>query len=208
MTTHGNLLVASFLILGACATPATTGSRDVRQNQLQEFQLIQQVFRTEYTAPQTMDFPGHGRVTVRDVSLDGFPGHSYVRCRFHYQNRTAQPVVQAWVSLDVLDKHGRVVSTETAHCINLTCGPLERGSYYSDELRTFTKNAHLEPGWSWRVRCVSDQQQEDEPLDPPAPGRWMREYPPMFIKDRSWPYASGWDRQVGAQPALSWSTGR
>ena len=47
MTTQGNLLVASFLILGACATPANDRARDVREDQLREFQLIQQVFRTE-----------------------------------------------------------------------------------------------------------------------------------------------------------------
>ncbi len=189
MKSHGNLLLASFLLLGACATPVTIAARrDQREMDLREFQLIQQVFRTQYTIPQTFDFEGHGRVTIRDVSLDGFPGNSYVRARFHYQNRTSKPVVQSWVSLDVLDKDGRVVSTQSAHCIVPTSSPIERGSYYSDELRTPTYLAHLEAGWSWRIRCVSDLQQEEEPLDPPAPGHYMREYPPMYIKDRNWPY--------------------
>ncbi|MFY9345072.1 MAG: hypothetical protein WAT39_21455 [Planctomycetota bacterium] len=188
------LLLASLLLGSACATPTTNGRRSHQAElDLREFQMVQDVFRTEYTGKHEFDFEGHGRVTVREVSLDGFPGHSYVRCRFHYQNRTDKPVVQAWVSLDVLDKEGNVVATETSHCIVPTSTAIERGSYFSDELRTPTRGAHLEPGWSWRIRCLADAQQAEEPLNPPAPGHYVRQYAPMYIKDRNWPYPTLWN---------------
>jgi hypothetical protein len=189
MKPHSRLLAASFLFAAACASPVAIGrTLDTRQVDLREFQHLQDVFRSKYTPRSVHDFENHGRVTVRDVSLDGFPGHSYVRCRFHYQNRTAKPVVQAWISLDVLDKDGRVVSTQSCHCVMPTATAIERGLYYSDELRTPTYDAHLHPDWSWQIRCVADQQVEDEPLNPPAPGYLPQNIPPMWIKDRNFPY--------------------
>lgn len=180
-----------FLLAAACATPvAIERPEHTLQAELREFQHAQMVFRSQNTGIIGFDFEGHGRVTVREVSLDGFPGKSYVRCRFHYQNRTAQPVSQAWVSLDVLDGNGMVVSTQAAHCLLPIAMPFERGTYYSDELRTPTYGAHLQPGWSWRVRCTADLELGDEPLAPPAPERTIRQSPPMIIKDRGWLFPS------------------
>lgn len=193
MQSHRSRLAVLFLFAGACASPVVNGRPvDSRLQDLREFQLVQEVFRTQYTGRHVYDFEGHGRVTVREISLDGFPGHTYVRCRFHYQNRTDKPVVQAWVSLDVLDGDGRVVGTQSCHCIVPTSTAIERGSYFSDELRTPTYGTHLKPGWTWRIRCVSDQQQAEEPLNPPAPGNYVREVAPMYIKDRNWPYPQYW----------------
>lgn len=148
------------------------------------------MFRAQNTGPFDFDFAGHGRVTVREITLDGFPGHTYLRCRFHYQNRTRQPVMQAIVSLDVLDAQDRVVSTQSCYCIVPVPIPIARGSYYSDELRTPTYTAHLNPGWKWRIRCHADLEQEEEPLDPPVEVPPVLQHPPMYIKDRNWPYDS------------------
>lgn len=157
-------------LFAACAAPAPrpAASAAPQVQELRELQHIQDVFRAQYTTRQALDFDGHGRVTVLDVSLDGFPGNTYVRCRFQYQNRTAKPIVQAWVSLDVLDADGDPVDTRTACLILPTASPIARGSYYVDELRTPTLDAHLRPGWSWRLRCSAQVQAADEPLDPPA----------------------------------------
>lgn len=171
----------------ACANPVEIERPEhVLEAELRHFQAIQQVFRAENIGVHTFDFEGHGRVTVREITLDGFPGSAYLRCRFHYQNRTTKPVVQSWVSLDVLDAEGRIVSTQACHCIVPIPMPIGRGAYYSDELRTPTYGAHLKEGWSWRIRCVADLETDEEPLDPPAPERGTVKLPaPVIIKDRS-----------------------
>ncbi len=188
MNDRRRLVPLSLLLAAACATPAASGSNGrpehVLETDLRDFQVAQQVFREQNIPPIVFDFPVDGRVTVREVTLDGWPGSAYVRCRFHYQNRTDKPVVQTWVSLDVLDGSGRLVSSQACNCIIPVPMPIARGSYYSDELRTPTYDAHLQPGWSWRIRCNSVLEHEDEPLDPPVPERTVREYPPMQIKDR------------------------
>lgn len=184
--THRHPFAGPFLLLAAaCASPAPTerpGHPLV--DQLADLQVAQQVFREQNTTPVEFDFPGHGRVTVREVSLDGWPGGEYVRCRFHYQNRTDKPVVKAWVSLDVLDGKGALVSSQSVTCIVPAPIPIARGSYYSDELRTPTYGANLQPGWTWRIRCSAMLETEDEPLDPPVPERLLRQSAPMQIKDR------------------------
>ncbi|MBX3461978.1 MAG: hypothetical protein KF830_02320 [Planctomycetes bacterium] len=187
MTARLPLAAIGLLFAAACATPVATGRPDhVLETELRRLQALQQVFREQNTTPIEFDFPADGRVTVREVSLDGWPGSAYVRCRFHYQNRTDKPLVQAWVALDVLDAEGRVVSSQACNCIIPVPMAIARGSYYSDELRTPTYDAHLQPGWSWRIRCTAIREVDEEPLDPPAPERLRREYPPMQIKDRSW----------------------
>jgi hypothetical protein len=187
MNAMRHLTSAAFLVVAACATPVADGSSAAaRQLELREFQRAQQVFREENSGSFQFDFPGHGRVTVREITLDGFPGSTYLLCRFHYQNRTEQPVVQTWVSLDVLDAENNVAGSQTCHCIVPVPIPIAREAYYSDELRVDTGGVHLKPGWKWRIRCVSDLEQADEPLNPPVPERQV--LPPMQIKDRNWPY--------------------
>lgn len=174
------------LLLSACASSVELERPEhALEAELRQFQQAQDVFRQQNTVPMEFNFQGHGRVTVRDITLDGFPGNSYLRCRFHYQNRTDKPVVQAFVTLDLVDAKDRVRSSQTCHCIVPYPIPLERGSYYSDELRTPTYDLHLEPGWGWRIRCVAELQQPDEPLDPPVPERTIRQVPTMWIKDRT-----------------------
>ncbi|MGK0153232.1 MAG: hypothetical protein ACI9SE_000176 [Neolewinella sp.] len=176
------------LLAAACATPVTVERPDhALQTELQDFQGAQQVFREQNMGVHKFDFEGHGRVTVREITLDGFPGSTYLKCRFHYQNRTIKPVVQSWVSLDVLDAEGRIVSTQSCHLIVPVPIPIARGSYYSDELRTPTYDAYMKEGWSWRIRCVSDLEEEEEPLNPPVkrPAGVQHLPAPVIIKDRS-----------------------
>lgn len=172
-------------LAAACASPVAV-ENPIRASlvELHQFQLDQQVFREQNVAPIQFDFPGQGRVVVREISLDGYPGNTYVRCSFTYQNRTDKPVVQSWIMLDVLDPKGRTVATQATVAIMPIIMPIGRGAYFADELRTQTYGVHAEPGWSWRIRCVAQQEKDEEPLDPPAPEPGTRQPPPMTIKPR------------------------
>lgn len=184
MNPRRTLKILPLLLAGACATPVTIDSPNhALRTELLDFQVAQQVFREQNMGTHEFDFEGHGRVRVNEITLDGFPGSTYLRCRFEYQNRTKKPVVQTWVSLDVLDADGRLVSSQSAHLIVPVPMPIARGSYFAEELRTPTYDAHLKEGWTWRVRCVSDLETEDEPLSPPVEPR-KRLPPPVIIKDR------------------------
>ena len=181
------LIAIPVLLAVACTTPVATPVHDNgKQEELDQFRATQQVFREQNTGVHKFEFEGHGRVTVRAISLEGFPGSTYLKCRFHYQNRTIKPVVQCWVSLDVLDPEGRTVSTQSCHLIVPVPIPIARGSYYSDELRTPTYDAHLKEGWTWRIRCVADMEEEEEPLNPPVKRpSGVRNLPaPVIIKGR------------------------
>src|SRR5439155_23164711 len=81
---------------------------------MRELQGEQRRFAAATALPQVLDFPGQGRVTIRQLSLDGYPGNTYVRCRFHYQNNTGKPVLRSLVSLDVLDAEGRMVASQVS----------------------------------------------------------------------------------------------
>lgn len=185
MNPRRTLAAIPLLLAAACATPVGVDSPDhALRTELADFQVAQTVFREQNMGVHEFDFEGHGRVTVREITLDGFPGSTYLRCRFHYQNRTKKPIVQTWVSLDILDAEGRIVSSQSAHLIVPVPMPIARGSYFSDELRTPTYDAHLQQGWTWRIRCVSDQEQDEEPLNPPIPSRALKLPAPVIIKNR------------------------
>ena len=174
------------LFVTACANSAPFApSEHPLEAELDAFKTAQRVFREQNIGQHQFDFKGHGRVTVREILLEGFPGGAYLKCRFHYQNRTKKPVVQSWVSLDVLDADGHVVSSQSCHLVVPTPQPIARGSYYADELRTPTYNVHLNDGWSWRIRCDAELVEPEEPLDPPvqqtAPPNLRA---PIIIKNR------------------------
>jgi hypothetical protein len=174
------------LLAAACATPVRIEHPEHHLfTELGSLRVAQQVFREQNIVPQEFDFPGHGNVTVRDVSLDGFPGNTYVRCRFRYENRTAKPVVQAWVLLDVLDGQGKLVASQASICIMPTAVPIGRGCYFSDELRTQTLGTHLQPGWTWRIRCRAQLEADEVPLDPPVEEPPLLPWPePLIIRNR------------------------
>jgi len=174
-------VLALAAMLSACASPTPTPVSAPQVQELRHFERLQDVFRNQYTGRQTIDFVAAGRVTVLEAALDGYPGNAYVRCRFQYQNRTARPVVQAWVSLDVLDANGDVINTRTSCLILPTATAIQRGSYFVDELRTPTLDAHKLEGWSWRLRCDAQLETADEPLDPPA-AEWAPRASEPFIR--------------------------
>jgi hypothetical protein len=148
---------------------------------LEEFQIEQARFYSQNPTPITYEFADAGRVTVRDISLDGYPGNTYVRAKFHYQNTTGKPVVRALVSLDVLDADKQMVASKVSVLIVPVAVPIASGAYFADELSTLTMNAHLHPGWSWRITCRAQfEEPVDERFEPPArvdPG-------PIILKPR------------------------
>lgn len=148
----------SVLLVAACQSSQDNvlGHYPELERALFQFQGEQQRFARANPVPQAFDFPGAGKVQVRDLSLDGYPGNSYVRCRFIYQNTTGQPVPRAWVSLDVLDAQGNMVASQVSVCIVPTASPIHVDRFFSDELRTQTLDAHLQPGWSWRITCRAE----------------------------------------------------
>jgi hypothetical protein len=164
-------LIPSLLVFAGCAL--TTGSVEApiypqKQQALDDFKVEQHRFNSKVVLPRTFEFPGQGTVTVRELSLDGYPDNSYVRCRFHYQNTTGKNVVRSLVSLDVLDAHGKMVASQISVLIIPVPIPIAHGSYFADELRTPTRDAHLQPGWSWRLTCRSEF---EEPEQDPVPIR-------------------------------------
>ena len=125
MTTRQLFTTIPLLLLAAgCANVAQKGAAPVaplahdREVELAAFQDAQRVFRAQNIGTHKFDFEGHGRVTVREILLEGFPGGAYLKCRFHYQNRTKKPVVQSWVSLDVLDAEGYRMSVFSSASMN------------------------------------------------------------------------------------------
>jgi hypothetical protein len=123
------------LAFAACASSIEVERPEhAAEAELRQFQQSQDLFRQQNTVPMVFDFAGHGRVTVREITMDGFPGNTYLRCRFHYQNRTDKPVVQAFVSLDIVDAENRVRSSQTCHCIIPFPEPMERGAWYAARL--------------------------------------------------------------------------
>lgn len=185
MTTFRTAPAILLGLLAACATPSPgDGYAHSLELELYDLQTSQRVFREQNTVPQVFNFEGHGRVTVREITLDGFPGNTYLRCRFHYENRTKKPVVQSWVMLDVLNPKGELVSSQATVCIVPHPMPIGRGEFVMDELRTRTYGAHLEEGWAWRIRCVAELQEPVEPLDPPADMGGWPVFEPIIIKNR------------------------
>lgn len=152
------------LLAAACATPTieeSTAYPDLVAA-MQDLQREQKRFTAVTTLPRTIEFPGQGRVVIRDVSLDGYPGNTYVRCRFHYQNTTGRPVLRALVSLDVLDAEQQLVASQVSVCIFPTPRAIYDGTFFADELRTQTRDAHLQEGWSWRMTCKTEFMDGDE----------------------------------------------
>ena len=155
------------LVAAACAVPADEGDGPTTYSALlaamSNLQHEQQRLTAATPLPQHLDFPGQGRVTVRQLSLDGYPGNTYVRCRFHFQNNTGREVLRALVSLDVLDGAGRLVASQVSVCLFPTPRAIHDGTFFADELRTQTHDVHLQPEWSWRITCKTEFMEEDPP---------------------------------------------
>ena len=157
------LLLVLSLFVAACATsePVISAYPELAQA-MRDLEDEQKRFNTTLVLPKKFVFPGNGEVIVRDVSLDGYPGNTYVRARWSWQNTTGRPVVRSLVSLDVLDGQGHVVASKVSVCIFPAVRMLEDATYFTDELRTQTHGVHMQEGWSWRITCRSEFVDEDE----------------------------------------------
>jgi hypothetical protein len=158
MTMRRAPCLLSLLVAAACAVPADDESATYANlmASMSNLQQEQRRFTAATRLPQDFDFPGQGRVTVRQLSLDGYPGNTYVRCRFHYQNNTGREVLRALVSLDVLDSAGKLVASQVSVCLFPTPRAIHDGTFFADELRTQTHDVQLQPGWSWRITCKTE----------------------------------------------------
>lgn len=165
--TMRSLLAASLCFL---STACATGSGEEPEGNaypallasMQNLQTEQKRFAAATQLPQTIDFGTDGRVVVRQLSLDGYPGNSYVRCRFHFQNNTGRPVVRSVISLDVLDSKGELVASQSSVCIFPTPRAIHDGTFFADELRTQTHGVHESAGWSWRLSCKTEFDEDAE----------------------------------------------
>ena len=164
------------------------GSSESAQHRFAELRTLQdaqQVFSEQNRGSHQFDFKGHGRVTVREILLEGYPGNVYLKCRYHYQNRTDKAVVQSYVSLDALDKNGNLIASSTQRLIVPVPIAIARGAHIAHELRTQIPMQLLEPGWTWRIRCEAEKEMPEEPLDPPVEQRPPHNISsPVFIKNR------------------------
>ncbi len=160
------------LVLGSCQTqsePLRSAYPELAAA-MRDLEAAQRGFEAATQLPQRFDFEGHGRVQLTDLALDGYPGNTYVRARWHYQNTTGKPVICAHVGLDVLDADGNVVARKVSVCIFPTPRLLHDGTYFADELRTQTHGVHNHAGWSWRITCRAEFFDEDEAYQPVGEG--------------------------------------
>ena len=166
MKTNPASIVCLCLLLGACASPSNAGGEQTAYAELsasmETLKLAQQRFTAANETPKTIDFDGNGKVTVRQLSLDGYPGNTYVRCRFHFLNNTGRPINRALISLDVLDAKGELVASQVSVCIFPTPRAIHDGTFFADELRTQTRDAHTQEGWSWRITCKTEFMEEGD----------------------------------------------
>ena len=102
---------------------------------------------------------------VRELALEGYFGNIYVRSKFHFKNASHRNIRCCWVSLDVLDAKGTMVSSQVSVLITPVATAIPSGgTYFADELRTQTRDAHLQPGWSWRITCKAEFEDEEPML--------------------------------------------
>ncbi len=170
MKTNRRANLVLCLVLGACASSPHSEREETAYAALsasmESLKVAQQRFVAGNETPRSIDFDGNGKVTIRQLSLDGYPGNTYVRCRFHYTNNTGRPVNRALISLDVLDGKGELVASQVSVCIFPTPRAIHDGTFYADELRTQTRDVHTQEGWSWRVTCKTEFMEEGDEGNP------------------------------------------
>lgn len=166
MTMRSPFAALLCFLSAACATSSGSDSEGTAYPALvasmQHLEAEQKRFAATTELPQTIDFGKDGRVVVRQLALDGYPGNTYVRCRFHFQNNTGRPVLRAVIALDVLDSKGELVASQSSVCIFPTPRAIHDGTFFADELRTQTRGAHEQAGWSWRLTCKTEFLDDEE----------------------------------------------
>lgn len=160
------LLVATTATLFGCANQPGPSFAEWQSAMMQPYEdLKQQKAELWHLGfePQEFEFEGHGKVTVTNWSLTGWPGEVYVNADVRYENTTDQPVTHAIVWLEVLDANGNVVGSTAQRLFNPMGYSLWPGSFHSGAtLRAPTNGIHLDPaGWQWGVACTA--QHDDDP---------------------------------------------
>jgi hypothetical protein len=69
--------------------------------------------------------------------------------------------MRSLVSLDVLDADGQLVASQVSVCIFPTPRAIHSGTFFADELRTQTLDAHVREGWTWRMTCKTEFMDEE-----------------------------------------------
>lgn len=163
--------------LAACAAPPAPPPAQViwMEQAWQELDAAKAAAALEASGePRVAHFPGHGEITVRDWALEGFPGHTWVRARFTYENTTGRPIDYVTVWLTVMDADGRPVARQSTDLFMPTGLALAAGSLFADELRAQTRDVHRDPqGWKWALGCEAVFM-DGAPADTAYPGEpWV-----------------------------------
>lgn len=124
--------------------------------------------------PRVVHFPGHGEITVREWALEGYPGNTWVRARFTYENTTGRAIDYVSVWLTVMDSEGVPVARQSTDLFMPTGLGMNPGTLFADELRTQTRDVHRKPdGWKWSLGCEAVFL-DGEPADAPYPAEpWV-----------------------------------
>ncbi len=142
--------------LAACHTAGESQPMEVvwQERAWQDLQEAKITATAEKGDPRVVVFPGHGEITVRDWSLEGYPDKTYVRARFTYENTTGREVEWVRVWLTVMNADGDKVARKTAELFMPMGLPFRPGTLFGDELRTRTQDVHRDRrGWQWALGC-------------------------------------------------------
>ncbi len=115
--------------------------------------------------PEKFEFEGQGSVTVKRWALQGWPGEEYVKIRLTYTNTTDQPMVHAFVWLEVLDADGQPHGSAAVRLFNPIGYSIWPGATVTTELRAPTNGIHARDGWGWGLAC--EAQLDEDPGEKP-----------------------------------------
>ena len=104
--------------------------------------------------PRDVDFPGLGRLVVRECRPLGWPGKAFLRVQFSYVNTTGHTVGTPRVTLTVLDETGERWSRTSLDLVVPFATEMTSNSTYSSWLDVRTEGIHREEGWDWRLELA------------------------------------------------------
>ena len=165
--------LSALLVCAACASTDASSEHDWLRAyasrhaaELEAFELEQESFAQHNPLPQEFDYPGLGRILVRECSLVGWPGKALLRVEFTYVNTTERTVPTPRVTLAVTSADGEDWSESSLDLLIPFAAKLTANSTYSSWLYCRTEGIHTEAGWSWQLdlREASEPVAEDLPL--------------------------------------------
>jgi len=162
--------LSALLVCAACAGPSANSEHDWLEAyaarhaaELEAFELEQESFARLNPLPQEFDYPGIGRILVRNCRLVGWPGKASLRVEFTYVNTTNGTVTTPRVTLSVTSSDGERWSESSLDLLIPFAAELTANSTYSSWLYVRTEGIHTEAGWSWQLDL-------DQASDPPIDG--------------------------------------